>query len=69
MANIRFALVVLGATAAVSVAVACGSDDPSANENSTAVDAGPRGVEQAGQACTALGSATAASTAAPTAVR
>jgi hypothetical protein len=53
MANIRFVLVVLGATAAVSVAVACGSDDPSANENGTAADAGPRGVEQAGQACTA----------------
>lgn len=55
MRYVRFALVVVSASAGFAVAVACSSS--SDNAGSTTPDAslgdgGPRGVEQAGQACT-----------------
>ncbi len=52
---LRLFVVLTGASAAVALYAACGSDEDTGTTSSpdaSTSDAGPRGVEQAGQACT-----------------
>lgn len=53
MSPLRLCVVLASASAAIAAFVACSSDEEKTETTPAPVDAGPRGVEQAGQACTA----------------